>query len=368
MAARVARLLCTLLSAVRALESHHNFTWAYAPSHGCHEGKPCGPNEWYKLPGFGSCAQQGTQSPINMKLSEAQPTHDLNFSMVTKGPCREADFDLNEHTVEVEFKDSCQDTYYVTYKGMTCKLLQTHYHSPSENQWDGKYFPMEAHYVHKCVGTPDYVVLATMIGVGKPTSSMLDEILDEAPMPTDAKDNFYSKVDRFRSAAYDLLPKSTSSKQYVFEGSMTTPPCNPGPTHWVMSTDVAYVTQTTLDKYRAHINANADSQLAPFGTIVGLGADAAPTFNEKAGNVLWIGGLGSCNRPIQALRGKDNPTRVLYLASSAPVDKGVTADYDTTLYAGVAAGVSLLVLIMAAARLLSAREPAPEATYEQMAA
>merc|ERR1719476_1092792 len=80
-------------------------------------------------------------------------------------------FMLNEHTAEVEFKPGCKDKFHVKFKGKKFTLAQFHYHSPSENQWDGGYFAMEAHYVHKCAGcssdgSDEYVVLAQMIGVG----------------------------------------------------------------------------------------------------------------------------------------------------------------------------------------------------------
>lgn len=297
---------------------HVDATWHYKPSENCQGGKSgaCGPNEWYTIPKFKTCAQQGTQSPIDMPVGDAVPMAEQGFKLSSQGKCEvDVKFMVNEHTVEVEyFGTVCDADFHVTWKGHKYALQQFHYHSPSENRWNGGHFAMEAHYVHKCVDCDEFVVLAAMIGVGDGgADAFLSEVLDKSPKP-DAKkpDNSYEQGEKFMLPPYGFLPDSISDSQYFFEGSMTTPPCNPGPTHWIMATDPVYVKQETVDRYRKLINSDPDNQLATYGTIMGLASDASPKWNAQANEAKWNGTLGSNNRPVQPMTGSDNPTRKLY--------------------------------------------------------
>merc|ERR1712032_1159367 len=247
---------------------------------------------------------------MGMKLDDVDKLKDQHFEIVTEGDCKgNVEYDLNAHTVEVEFKTACKNTYHVMFDGKRYNLLQFHFHSPSENQWDGGHFAMEGHYVHKYEGGDEYVVLAVMIGTHwNKKSGFLADVLTDIPHPT-SNGNAYHKVGHLDvSSPYDFVPKSITSKQYFFEGSMTTPTptCNPGPTHWIMATEPIYVKQTTVDAYRRLINSDPDNQLSPYGTIMSRGATVQPIFNKLSGQVDWNATLGCNNRPVQPLTGKDN--------------------------------------------------------------
>lgn len=307
-------LRCALSGSASVINDEREDLWQYAPSDGCAggtEGK-CGPNEWETIPGFEGCAQQGAQSPIDMQLNKVQTLPDQGFTMAQQGVCTgSVSYELNEHTMEVEFKPSCADTFYAMFRGEKYELLQFHFHSPSENQWDGGHFPMEAHYVHRRVDgdTSQYLVLAVMIAVAKQgTSDFLLEILDNIPHAVpDGGTNWHDREAPLGSInPYDFLPASTGFKQYIFQGSMTTPPCQPGHVHWVMATEPVSVTERAVHKYRKVINANPDNQLSPYGVIVGLEPDAVPPWNPEAGRMAWDAELGANNRPVQPLKADDD--------------------------------------------------------------
>lgn len=287
----------------------------------------CGPNEWHLIKGFESCAEKGTQSPINMELDAADKLADQSFSFVTNGDCSgNVEYDLNAHTVEVEFKPSCKDTYHVMFQGKKYNLMQFHFHSPSENQWDGGHFAMEGHYVHKLEGADEYVVLAVMIGVhSEGTSPFLGKVLTDIPHPTSTGNAYHKTGHLDVSSPYAFVPPSISHSQYYFEGSMTTPTpsCNPGPTHWVMAKEAAYVKQSTVDAYRALINSDPDNQLSPYGTIMGVSVTTPPVFNKLSGIVTWNATQGCNNRPVQPLTGAANPTRRVYDISPVVTHVGV---------------------------------------------
>jgi len=319
-------------------------TWHYKPSEGCNGGKSgeCGPNEWHTIAGFETCSQKGTQSPIDMAIGDAVPMDEQGFELHTKGTCEvPVKFMVNEHTVEVEYVGtSCDADFHVTWNGHKYALQQFHYHSPSENKWNGGHFAMEAHYVHKCVDCdrPEFVVLAAMIGVGDGgAESFLHEVLEKSPQPDEKSgENVHEQGEKFTLPPYDFFPASVTDKQYYFEGSMTTPPCNPGPTHWVMATDPVYVKQETIDRYRKLINSDPNNQLATYGTIMGLASDASPDWNAQANEGVWDGSLGSNNRPVQPLTGPDNPTRKLFVVGS-------TSNFGTAVV-----GVVIVLAVVAA--------------------
>jgi carbonic anhydrase len=65
------------------------------------------------------------------------------------------------------------------------ELLQFHFHTPSEHMLNGKRFAMEAHLVHREVGTDELTVLGIMMQRGKNAKSnpCLRKALDLAPAP-----------------------------------------------------------------------------------------------------------------------------------------------------------------------------------------
>jgi carbonic anhydrase len=65
------------------------------------------------------------------------------------------------------------------------ELLQFHFHTPSEHSLNSKRFAMEAHLVHREVGTDELTVLGIMMvrGKGAPSNPCLRKALDLAPAP-----------------------------------------------------------------------------------------------------------------------------------------------------------------------------------------
>jgi carbonic anhydrase len=63
------------------------------------------------------------------------------------------------------------------------ELLQFHFHTPSEHALNGKRYAMEAHLVHREVGTEELTVLGVMImrGKGAASNPALRKALDLAP-------------------------------------------------------------------------------------------------------------------------------------------------------------------------------------------
>jgi len=352
--------------------------WQYGSTEACSLNQKCGPNEWHLKPEFAACAEQGTQSPIDLKLGtmDAPPHMSLpNPLRPTGGHCNEADFVLNEHTDEVIFEETCHDKYSLPFVSSTSNvqkktfyLKQFHYHSPSEHTWDGKYFPMEVHHVHHS-NDGQALVIAIFIAAGTPQS--FEEIQAahfllemQALMPgikpsavnKDGEGNLWKQLveDTPNLDPYSKFINISGGYLY-YDGSFTTPPCTPS-THWIILPKPVVVPQSTIDLYRKLINSNPYNQLTPC-----LGSSASPPFHPAAGKVDWNASLGCNARPIQPLHGVTNMMRQLYsvapnsstgldtsaVAAFRPSDNSVPATSSPWIYVVLVAIVVLALLGMA---------------------
>lgn len=198
-----------------------------------------GPENWAKLsPKFADCAGRN-QSPIDLKgFVEAKlPPIKINFQ-----PGQQVI--NNGHTIKVNYAGGGGS---IVVDGKTFRLLQFHFHAPSENHIDGKSFAMEAHLVHAS-DDGELAVIAVMFDkgeenfeLGKIWNFMPRKIGEKAPLARAAK-------------AYNLLPEQRN--YYRFNGSLTTPPCTEGVRWLVMKMPVtASAAQIeTFEKVMHHPN------------------------------------------------------------------------------------------------------------------
>ena len=110
------------------------------------------------------------------------------------------------------------------------KLIQFHFHSHSEHNVNGKYYPLEVHLVHKNEKTGKLAVMGVLFKAGK-ENAVLAKLIG-AGLPT--------SVDKYSEELnlnpVDLLP--LSGGYYTYQGSLTTPPCSEIVTWFVFDTPV----------------------------------------------------------------------------------------------------------------------------------
>jgi carbonic anhydrase len=196
----------------------HDIHWSY-------EGEG-GPPAWGQLkPEFRTCGTGRRQSPIH-----------IEDSITLQGPAEPIQFNYqpsngtvinNGHTIQVDvYGDN-----FITVRGSTYKLLQFHFHHPSEERINYKAYAMVAHLVHR---NPEgqLAVVAVLLDPGV-ANSLINKVWTH--MPLDSGD----KV-RMPDGLLDLneiLPQD--QRYYQFLGSLTTPPCSEGVLWMVLKQPVA---------------------------------------------------------------------------------------------------------------------------------
>jgi carbonic anhydrase len=216
-------------------DSHkkHKAHWGY-------DGK-LGPKYWGKLKKeFVFCARGKKQSPIDINRAIETRIGDIKFSYHDV-PLKIIN---NGHTIQVNYAPGSS----AELSGKTYKLLQFHFHTPSENTVDGAPYDMEMHLVHKNrIGGLGVVAVFMKKGehnsaLGKLWSNLTEE------------ENKEKVVKYLNINASDLLPEDKT--YYHFNGSLTTPPCSEGVDWNVLKTPVE-VSEKQIAKFKKLFRHNA---------------------------------------------------------------------------------------------------------------
>lgn len=182
------------------------------------------PENWGKLsPEYSTCASGKNQSPIDLSnLIEAR-LKPIRFQYQAGAK----EIINNGHTVQVNFAPG--SNIFLDDHGY--ELKQIHFHAPSENQINGKSFPMEGHLVH-ADKEGHLAVIGVMFteGIANPTIAQAWKQMPEQPGVKNAVSA------PLLTQATGLLPALRD--YYQFGGSLTTPPCTEGVTWLVMKRPV----------------------------------------------------------------------------------------------------------------------------------
>ncbi len=224
-----------------------NSHWAYTGQ--------AGPSHWAELEsGFSSCKVGKAQSPIDIRTSHAAPLAPIAFHY------RPAKGEIvnNGHTVQVNL-DGAGD---IEIASGDYQLVQFHFHTPSEESFNGKRYPLVAHLVHKNAHG-DLAVVAVLFKQGKENAA-LKGVFGELPASAGDKHQLTANVDLMAA-----LPARHA--YYAYMGSLTTPPCSENVQWQVIRQPVEL----------------SGAQLAAFRNLYGMNARPAQPLN---GRVVDFGG------------------------------------------------------------------------------
>ncbi len=201
--------------------------WTYSTEYGHH-----GPHEWAGLKTDNVMCAGKNQTPIEIN---ATGTIRANLAPISfKYPVGGNELWNNGHTLQVNFPQGST----IEIDGTSFKLLQFHFHTPSENKVNGKLYAMEMHLVH-ADAAGNLAVVGVMFDEGG-TNPALDRLLPLLPIAKDQKKPIAPAFD-----ANSLLPPADKRSYYRFSGSLTTPPCSEG-VRWFVMKQALPISQTTL--------------------------------------------------------------------------------------------------------------------------
>jgi carbonic anhydrase len=186
--------------------------WGYGPADG--------PATWSKLSAeYAVCGAGQSQSPVNlnsMKLDSSTASLEFNYQPASLKIARHgyvSEALNNGHTVQINVDEGNE----LAIGNTRYRLLQYHFHAPSEHTTETKRFPMEIHLVHRdSTGRLAVVGVPIAEGMANPFFERLWEHL-----PADPGSHVHHE--NIRVDAAEILPKD--HHWYRYEGSLTTPPC-----------------------------------------------------------------------------------------------------------------------------------------------
>jgi carbonic anhydrase len=233
----LASLAFSLLSAENLSHELKNHTshWGYTGH--------TAPQYWGELDEkFRMCGIGKSQSPINITDTISVKTQDLN-PIHFDYHAQAVNVVNNGHAIQVNVDDYSS----INIDGKHFVLKQFHFHSPSENEIQGRSFPLEAHFVHVSK-EGDIAVIAVLFELGKENEA-LQKIFDTMPQHVNQK----AELALSAKIIDTLLPKE--KEYYYFSGSLTTPPCSEG-VKWMVLKKYQTLSKEQLKQFTAVMKGN----------------------------------------------------------------------------------------------------------------
>lgn len=227
-------------------------TWNHDPN------SPNGPQSWGYLGGYNAYATCGTssqavgtrQAPIDIVSAAARPADvpSLTFNYV---PTALAVENLG-HVIEVANEEAGSVLLTGPSPADRYRLVQLHFHTPSEHRIDGRSSDMELHLVHQNALGETAVVGVLLQADDARANPAFTRIFNNAPKllsGATAKGEPAGSLNPL-----DLLPRNRA--YYAYAGSLTTPPCSEG-VHWYVLAQPVYVTSAVVAQYQRLLTESA---------------------------------------------------------------------------------------------------------------
>lgn len=239
-----------------AAPAHGQNAAPHAAPHWGYEGDT-GPERWGDLQeSFKACKTGHMQSPVDLGGAPAVPSMGVRTAY-RPGPLTILN---NGHTIQANFAEGS-----VLSSGIArYKLLQVHFHTPSEETVYGIPYPMVAHFVH-VDHAGNLAVLGVLFEEGAPNAE-LNKLIKAAPaVETPAR-----TVDGVTFNPAALLPANLSV--YRYEGSLTTPPCTEG-VRWHVAVNRVTASAAQIAAIHAIVGDNARPTQPLHGRLLVAGAN-----------------------------------------------------------------------------------------------
>ena len=213
--------------------------------------------------GYSLCGAGRQQSPINLgndnetKGSVVEKPADvivIDWSNKTDFTGTGLVFKNLGNTVQVQ--GAFGDKYTTEYLNEKFKLLQFHFHAPSEHHVNGDFAPLEVHFVHKTDGGK-LAVLGIMMDIANNSDAKSQFMADLVPLLSDVRAT-NSSVNMTKLDLQQALAEANGLAQgfWTYNGSLTTPPCTEG-VNWVVAKDRIKISGRQFNTFRSVIKYSA---------------------------------------------------------------------------------------------------------------
>lgn len=216
------------------------------------------PAHWGALdPQFALCAIGKEQSPINITKKIIKTTNGLktHYAVAPMTIVKDGITDLrigkqhtvilDGHSVQLNFSEETAKEI-ANFKQADYRLLQFHFHTPSETQLNGRSFPLEVHFVHQGE-EGKLLVIAVLVTTGA-ENPLLKKIL--AHLPAEIGEEITIRGETVNPS--ELLPMKPN-RYYTFPGSLTTPPCTEG-VEWVVLANTVSASPAQIQALRKAVD------------------------------------------------------------------------------------------------------------------
>lgn len=209
----------------------------------------------------GRCNESGAlrQAPINIANTQDSTLPAIVFNKYSEKTS--LDVASNPYNLKIDYKNSTNPVASITIGSNTFKLLEFHFHRPSEEAIGNRRFPMVLHLVHLkdevgCEpGKPGCVAaIAILIKEGptpqQSTTDLLNILFSHFPPPT-GRQNVQISLE-------GLLPPNPGNANYwSYSGSLTTPPCTDNITFYVLKPELTFTPAQIAEFDRRYPTPNA---------------------------------------------------------------------------------------------------------------
>jgi len=199
-----------------------------------------GPTNWGAIDdSFEECRTGTSQSPVDIATAVPADLPPLEFDYSATPLVVEN----TGHVIEVPMPEDSDHT--LTIGGDVYRLVQYHFHAPSEHTLDGDSFDVEVHLVHQDDEGQLAVVGVFLDGEGHP-SELLASVMNNAPEEAGEE---VAVEEEWSPMA--LVPAEGSSVEissyYTYPGSLTTPGCTEG-VRWIVLEDRLGASSAATDR------------------------------------------------------------------------------------------------------------------------
>lgn len=236
--------ILTLATAIAALAgcattAHHG---SHTTAHGEHDHGWSyeHPEKWGDLEVNKLCSTGVEQSPINITEVVAPLSGQVNISEQYQAQ----DFSVSNNGHSIVFDVVGTAASSIKINNTDYRLLQFHYHIPSEHTVMNAHYPLEIHFVHQNA-QGGLAVVGVLVNLGQHNAS-LQQIITGLP-----KANAKGSLNNFNIGA--LMPADGTT--YAYDGSLTTPPCGEK-VQWLLKANAIDASSSQLSILSALYNGN----------------------------------------------------------------------------------------------------------------